>query len=84
MALGYGTGIKETPFQCMKMLKERLPKIEEDCRKLRNKLINNQFGDCSLFTNNLYLICIGLVETYQKIIEYYDYDTSGLTIHEVD
>jgi hypothetical protein len=78
MSLGSGIGIKEIPSQCMEMLKKRLPKIKEDCRELRNKFINGQFDNDNLLlkVDILYISYIGLVETYQKIIEDYDENNS--------
>jgi Ni,Fe-hydrogenase III component G len=69
-----GLSIKQHPYQVLEEIKEMLPSIVQDCQKLRDEYTNSQFGICSDQVKNTYLIYTGLVETYKKIIEYYDQD----------
>jgi len=81
-----GSDIKESPQEVMEYLKRNLPFITQNCQELRNKYISNQFGEKQLISDLwlIYLSYIGLVETYQKIVEYYDNSQKGPTIEEIN
>jgi len=79
-----GLSVKETPCQVLESLKKSLPNIIQNCQKLRNKYTSAQFGIHSSQASYTYTIYIGLVETYKKIIEYYNRNQSGPNIEEVD
>ena len=88
MTFGYSTTglvIKENPYQVLEEIKNKLPSIVQDCQKLRDEYTSNKFGEeQSMPLWFTYTSYIGLVETYKKIIEYYDQDQSGPTIEEVE
>lgn len=84
---GSGCGIKASSYQVMEELKRRLPSITQRWRELSNKYVSRQFGQDQLILSvfSTYLSYIGLVETYQKIVEYYDdSQDKGPTIEIVD
>ena len=80
-----GIRINDSSYQVMKDLKRQLPSIVSNYEKFRNEYKNNQFGSDQLMAPsfNIYVSYIGLVETYKKIIEYYDKYKSAPTIEEV-